>query len=155
MVSVFGFLTQMSSPGRQSPTRKTEPESWLLRLFESEFFDSRLALTYLFRYPDNVGIHHYVCQELKKFPEEEIEFLLPQICHIMISRPNDSAEVEDFIMDRCQVSSHLAILVPLPNVDIMVSRIIFERYATKYECSDGRICTREAIISTLPNYHFL
>jgi hypothetical protein len=65
-------------PRATSPARK-EPESWLLRLFESDFFDTRLALSYLFRYPKNVGIHHYICNELKKFPESEIEFLLPQI----------------------------------------------------------------------------
>jgi hypothetical protein len=116
----------MSSPRRPSPTRKTEPESWLLRLFESEFFDSRLALTYLFRYPDNVGIHHYICQELKKFPEDEIEFLLPQICHIMLSRPNDSAALEEFVMDRCQHSNHMAILVNEIDVDDVVFRILFE-----------------------------
>ena len=62
-----------------SKTRNSEPESWLLRLFESDFFDSRLAISYLFRYPNSIGIHHYICKELKKFPENDIEFLLPQI----------------------------------------------------------------------------
>lgn len=56
--------------------------SWLLRLFHSEFFDSRLALCYLHRYPETVGIQHYICEELKKFPAEEIEFLLPQLWYV-------------------------------------------------------------------------
>jgi phosphatidylinositol 4-kinase B len=108
VLSTF-FTIVMASPARFSPTRKVEPESWLLRLFESDFFDSRLALTYLFRYPENVGIQHYICQELKAFPEEEIEFLLPQICHIIISRPNESAALEEFLFCRCKVSNHMAI----------------------------------------------
>lgn len=53
--------------------------SWLLRLFQSEFFDSRLALCYLFRYPESVGMHHYICDQLKNFDLREIEFLLPQL----------------------------------------------------------------------------
>jgi phosphatidylinositol 4-kinase len=73
-----------------------------------------------------VGIHHYICQELKKFPEDEIEFLLPQICHIMLSRPNDSAALEEFVMDRCQQSNHMAILVIQVNLDAMVPGILFE-----------------------------
>ena len=102
-------LNEMASPAKS--TRSVEPESWLLRLFESEFFDSRLAISYLFRYPSNVGIHHYICRELKKFPENDIEFLLPQICHIMISRPDDSAALEDFVMSLCEKSHHMAVLV--------------------------------------------
>lgn len=51
----------------------------LLRLFTSEFFNSWIAVSYLFRYPDNVGIQHYLCTELKKFPISEIEFFLPQL----------------------------------------------------------------------------
>ncbi|KAJ2995077.1 Phosphatidylinositol 4-kinase pik1alpha (PI4-kinase)(PtdIns-4-kinase), partial [Globomyces sp. JEL0801] len=56
-------------------SKKSEPESWLLRLFESDFFDSRLALS-----------------------------------HIIISRPHESAALEDFIMSICQTSNHMAIL---------------------------------------------
>jgi phosphatidylinositol 4-kinase len=51
----------------------------LLRLFTSEFFNSWIAVSYLFRYSDNVGIQHYLCTELKGFPISEIEFFLPQL----------------------------------------------------------------------------
>ena len=53
----------------------------LLRLFTSEFFNSWIAVSYLFRYSDNVGIQHYLCAELKKFPISEIEFFLPQLMY--------------------------------------------------------------------------
>ena len=61
------------------PRTGVAESSWLLRLFKSEFFDSRLALIYLYRYPESVGIQHYICNELKTFPIEEIEDLLPQL----------------------------------------------------------------------------
>lgn len=123
---------------------KGEPESWLLRLFESDFFDSRLAISYLFKYPKSIGIHHYICKALQKFNEADIRFLLPQIwylvhhpsltndfSHIMISRPEDSVALEEFIMLLCQTSHHMAILVftryiYLTFLDFVVSGIVLE-----------------------------
>ncbi|KAF9195327.1 Phosphatidylinositol 4-kinase pik1alpha (PI4-kinase)(PtdIns-4-kinase) [Haplosporangium sp. Z 767] len=84
--------------------------SLLLRLFKSEFFNAWIAVSYLFKYPDAVGIQHYLCNELKKFPLDEIEFFLPQLVHLLISRPSESVALENFILDRCQISSHIAIL---------------------------------------------
>ncbi|KAK9717510.1 Phosphatidylinositol 4-kinase pik1alpha (PI4-kinase)(PtdIns-4-kinase) [Basidiobolus ranarum] len=84
--------------------------SLLLRLFNSEFFTSWLAISYIFKYPDSVGIQHYLCNELKKFPVSEIEFFLPQICHMLISRPEQSVSLENFLLDRCKISTHIAIL---------------------------------------------
>ncbi|KAF9109844.1 Phosphatidylinositol 4-kinase pik1alpha (PI4-kinase)(PtdIns-4-kinase) [Mortierella sp. AM989] len=84
--------------------------SMLLRLFKSEFFNAWIAVSYLFKYPDAVGIQHYLCNELKKFPLDEIEFFLPQLVHLLISRPSESVALENFLLDRCQISSHMAIL---------------------------------------------
>ncbi|KAF8937767.1 Phosphatidylinositol 4-kinase pik1alpha (PI4-kinase)(PtdIns-4-kinase) [Dissophora ornata] len=84
--------------------------SMLLRLFRSEYFNAWIAVSYLFKYPDAVGIQHYLCNELKKFPLDEIEFFLPQLVHLLISRPSESVALENFILDRCQISSHMAIL---------------------------------------------
>ncbi|KAG0262423.1 Phosphatidylinositol 4-kinase pik1alpha (PI4-kinase)(PtdIns-4-kinase) [Actinomortierella ambigua] len=82
----------------------------LLRFFKSEFFNAWIAVSYLFKYPDAVGIQHYLCNELKKFPLDEIEFFLPQLVHLLISRPSESVALENFILDRCHTSSHIAIL---------------------------------------------
>ncbi|KAF9954153.1 Phosphatidylinositol 4-kinase pik1alpha (PI4-kinase)(PtdIns-4-kinase) [Mortierella alpina] len=84
--------------------------SMLLRLFKSEYFNAWIAVSYLFKYPDAVGIQHYLCNELKKFPLDEIEFFLPQLVHLLISRPSESVALENFILNRCQISSHMAIL---------------------------------------------
>jgi phosphatidylinositol 4-kinase len=53
--------------------------SLLLRLFTSEYFNAWIAISYIFKYPDNVGIQHYLCSQLRKFPVGEIEFFLPQL----------------------------------------------------------------------------
>ncbi|KAI8089601.1 uncharacterized protein BX664DRAFT_137732 [Halteromyces radiatus] len=82
----------------------------LLRLFRSEFFNSWIAVSYLFRYPDNVGIQHYLCSELNKFPVSEIEFFLPQLIHLLITRPSDSVALECFLVDLCEKSTHMAIM---------------------------------------------
>ncbi|KAF9916589.1 Phosphatidylinositol 4-kinase pik1alpha (PI4-kinase)(PtdIns-4-kinase), partial [Linnemannia zychae] len=74
------------------------------------FFNAWIAVSYLFKYPDAVGIQHYLCNELKRFPLDEIEFFLPQLVHLLISRPSESVALENFILDRCQISSHMAIL---------------------------------------------
>lgn len=55
-------------------------KGWLLRLFQSDFFNTWIATSYLFKYSD-VGIQHYLCEELKKSPIKEIEFILPQLTY--------------------------------------------------------------------------
>ncbi|RHZ81144.1 hypothetical protein Glove_123g81 [Diversispora epigaea] len=82
----------------------------LLRLFQSEHFNSWMAISYLFRYPDSVGIQHYLCNELRKFPMSEIEFFLPQLCHLLISRTTESVALECFVLESCEKSTHMAIL---------------------------------------------
>ncbi|KAJ2590625.1 Phosphatidylinositol 4-kinase pik1alpha (PI4-kinase)(PtdIns-4-kinase) [Coemansia sp. RSA 1722] len=89
----------------------TKNSSLLLRLFTSQFFDSWLAVSYLFRYPNIVGVQHYLCNELRKFPLEEVEFFLPQLVHLLITRPNESAAVESLLFDMALQSSHVAMLL--------------------------------------------
>ncbi|CEP18105.1 hypothetical protein [Parasitella parasitica] len=82
----------------------------LLRLFTSEFFNSWIAVSYLFRYSDNVGIQHYLCNELKGFPISEIEFFLPQLIHLLIARPSESVALECFLIEMCEKSTHIALM---------------------------------------------
>ena len=50
----------------------------LLRLFKSDFFDSWIAVSYLFRYR-NPGIHDYLCNELYNTRTDDIEFYLSEL----------------------------------------------------------------------------
>ncbi|KAF2218897.1 kinase-like domain-containing protein [Elsinoe ampelina] len=88
--------------------------SWNLleRFLESEHFnkDPSLTVAYLARYADHVGIQYVLCSKLRKFPHEEIEFFLPQLCHLLISIDNESMALEEFIIDLCEDSVNAALL---------------------------------------------
>lgn len=65
------------------------------------------------RYADHVGIHYVLCSKLRQFSYEEIEFFLPQLCHLIISVDNESVALEEFILDLCEESVNAALLVCL------------------------------------------
>ncbi|KAL1875908.1 hypothetical protein VTK73DRAFT_9763 [Phialemonium thermophilum] len=62
------------------------------------------------RYADHVGIHHVLCHKLRQFPYEDIEFFLPQLCHLIISVDNESMALEEFLLDLCEESVTAALL---------------------------------------------
>ncbi|KAK8253327.1 phosphatidylinositol 4-kinase-like protein PIK1 [Phyllosticta capitalensis] len=88
--------------------------SWSLleRFIESDHFnnDPSLSVAYLSRYADHVGIHYALCSKLRQFSYEEIEFFLPQLCHLLISVENESMALEEFIIDLCEESVNAALL---------------------------------------------
>ncbi|ATY67128.1 phosphatidylinositol 4-kinase PIK1a [Cordyceps militaris] len=88
--------------------------SWelLRRFFDSDVFNSNpfLPVSYLSRYADHVGIHYVLCNKLRQFPYEDIEFFLPQLCHLIISVDNESMALEEFLLDLCEESVTAALL---------------------------------------------
>ncbi|KAG5517951.1 hypothetical protein PMAC_000406 [Pneumocystis sp. 'macacae'] len=90
---------------------KASGNDLLLRFFESAHFNSYLCVAYLARYPNNIGIHHYLCSKLKEFSAVEIEFFLPQLCHLAVNISTESVALEVFILDQCRSSSHIALMV--------------------------------------------
>jgi phosphatidylinositol 4-kinase len=54
-----------------------------------------------------------LCSKLRRFSYEEIEFFLPQLCHLVISIDNESMALEEFIVDLCEESVNGALLVCL------------------------------------------
>lgn len=88
--------------------------SWdlLKRFLESDVFNQNpfLSVAYLSRYADHVGIHYVLCSKLRQFSSEEIEFFLPQLCHLIISVDNESMALEDFILELCEESVNAALL---------------------------------------------
>ncbi|KAK1815443.1 Phosphatidylinositol 4-kinase pik1alpha (PI4-kinase)(PtdIns-4-kinase) [Friedmanniomyces endolithicus] len=88
--------------------------SWNLleRFIESEHFnrDPSLTVAYLARYADYVGIHYVLCSKLRQFSYEEIEFFLPQLCHLLISIDNESMALEEFVIDLCEESVNGALV---------------------------------------------
>lgn len=88
--------------------------SWelLRRFIESDVFNQNpfLSVEYLSRYADHVGIHWSLVSKLRQFSYEEIEFFLPQLCHLIISVDNESMALEEFILDLCEESVNAALL---------------------------------------------
>ncbi|KAI2642887.1 kinase-like domain-containing protein [Xylaria nigripes] len=88
--------------------------SWdlLRRFIESDVFNQNpfLSVSYLSRYADHVGIHYVLCSKLRQFPYEDIEFFLPQLCHLIISIDNESMALEEFLLDLCEESVSAALL---------------------------------------------
>ncbi|KAK3942388.1 phosphatidylinositol 4-kinase-like protein [Diplogelasinospora grovesii] len=62
------------------------------------------------RYADHIGIHYVLCNKLRQFPYEDIEFFLPQLCHLIISVDNESMALEEFLLDLCEESVTAALL---------------------------------------------
>ncbi|KAF3770224.1 hypothetical protein M406DRAFT_87030 [Cryphonectria parasitica EP155] len=88
--------------------------SWdlLQRFIDSDVFNQNpfLPVFYLTRYAEHVGIHHILCSKLRQFPYEDIEFFLPQLCHLIVSINNESMALEEFILDLCEESVTGALL---------------------------------------------
>ncbi|KAI0481233.1 phosphatidylinositol 3 [Xylariaceae sp. FL0804] len=88
--------------------------SWdlLQRFIESDVFNQNpfLSVSYLSRYADHVGIHYVLCSKLRQFPYDDIEFFLPQLCHLIISVDNESVALEEFLLDLCEESVTAALL---------------------------------------------
>ena len=82
----------------------------------SSLFIPLPPLTSCSRYADHIGIHYVLCSKLRQFPYEDIEFFLPQLCHLIISVDNESMALEEFLLDLCEESVTAALLVrrPLP-----------------------------------------
>ncbi|KAK4231580.1 putative phosphatidylinositol 4-kinase [Podospora fimiseda] len=88
--------------------------SWdlLQRFLESDVFNQNpfLSVSYLSRYADHIGIHYVLCNKLRQFPYEDIEFFLPQLCHLIMSVDNESMALEEFLLDLCEESVTAALL---------------------------------------------
>ncbi|KAJ2714688.1 Phosphatidylinositol 4-kinase pik1alpha (PI4-kinase)(PtdIns-4-kinase), partial [Coemansia spiralis] len=105
-----GPASKTAAPRRQRRS-SARSSSLLLRLFTSQFFDAWMAISYMFRYPHLVGVQHYLCNELRKFPQDEVAFFLPQLIHLLITRPNESVALESLLMDMSLQSAHVATIV--------------------------------------------
>src|SRR3954468_18747748 len=80
----------------------------LLRLFNSEMFDSRMCLTYIQKNATDPAALSYLCENvLTRYPSQEIEFLLPQLIHLILSSPGRFLPLENFLKSQIQVNHHM------------------------------------------------
>ena len=100
-----GFVPKDVSPRPQVGEPKSQTDL-LLRLFDSNFFDEWMAVSYLFKH-SGTGIEDYICNRLYDFPDRKLEKYLPQICIILASRGTSS--LERFFTDLCSRSLNVAV----------------------------------------------
>lgn len=82
----------------------------LLRLFKSGFFDTWIAITYLYRYYDVQGVKDYLVNELFNLPDSDIEFYLFQLSNLIIQKNFKGTEsLVRFILEKSTKSIHLAL----------------------------------------------
>lgn len=78
-------------------------QSWLLRLFESKMFDMSIAISYLFNSKEP-GVQTYLGNRLFSFPEEEVDFYLPQLLNMYIHMHDVAEAIHPYIVYRCRHS---------------------------------------------------
>ena len=74
--------------------------SWLMRLFESTFFDMSIALGYLFN-SKNQHVQSYLCSRLYNFPAKQVDFYLPQLINLYLQVDELSDPLEAFFLHSC------------------------------------------------------
>lgn len=83
----------------------------MLRFIESSHFTLFHCISYLERYSDEIGIHFHLCQKIRSYPNEDIEFFIPQLVQLHVTVQTESAALEDLIVDLCNRSTHCAVLI--------------------------------------------
>lgn len=68
-----------------------------------------------------------LCSKLRQFPYEDIEFFLPQLCHLVISIDNESMALEEFLLDLCEESVTAALLVRNPIHHLYTTTLLISR----------------------------
>ncbi|KXS18212.1 kinase-like protein, partial [Gonapodya prolifera JEL478] len=89
----------------------SQRNTWLRRLFDSELFDSRMCLSYLANHSNDPTVLSYLALHvLNRYSAAEIEFLLPQLLHLVVSSPETYLPVEKFLISRGSTNHHLALM---------------------------------------------
>jgi len=81
----------------------------LLRMFQSEYFDAHLHMHYLFRMVAS-GVQDYLVNELYKLTDNDIDYYLPQLCHLALLR-FETSELARFLLDKAATSMHFALKI--------------------------------------------
>eukprot|EP00041_Stephanoeca_diplocostata_P016583 m.327453 g.327453 ORF g.327453 m.327453 type:complete len:947 (+) comp20413_c0_seq1:480-3320(+) len=96
------------SSGGDDPWSKFKPSAGklsdaTLRLFESEWFNMSMAISYLNQYRDE-DVQRYLCMRMKVFDSRTIEFWLPQLIALYLQAENEekvNSHLANFIVERC------------------------------------------------------
>ncbi|KAL3990271.1 Phosphatidylinositol 3- and 4-kinase family protein [Acanthocheilonema viteae] len=77
--------------------------SWLLRLFESDLFDIRIAIRYLSSCKE-AGVLNYLGNRIFDLPAEMVDFYVPQLIVLYINIREVAEVIHPYIVKRCKDS---------------------------------------------------
>lgn len=80
-----------------------------LRQFQADAFDAHLHMTYLLSMEQS-GVQEYLVNELYKTKEEDVDFYLPQLCHLSLQRYRTSS-LYRFLLDKAAGSMYFALKI--------------------------------------------
>ncbi|KAH3682235.1 hypothetical protein WICPIJ_006793 [Wickerhamomyces pijperi] len=84
--------------------------SALHKFVESDQFTLFVCVSYIAKYADNIGVHHFLCQKLRtQFKLEEIMFFIPQLCQILVTVETESMALEDLLLELSQKNCHFSL----------------------------------------------
>mmetsp|Transcript_15257 Transcript_15257/g.23099 ORF Transcript_15257/g.23099 Transcript_15257/m.23099 type:complete len:837 (-) Transcript_15257:172-2682(-) len=102
--------------------------------------DIHAGLEYLFT-TQHKGVREYILEKLDAVPEEDIEFYLPQLCHLVSNIPAaDGIGIIEFIADRCAKSAHIClktILTIQSAVYYASTKEQKQKYTELWRCSES------------------
>ncbi|CAG9794948.1 unnamed protein product [Diatraea saccharalis] len=83
-------------------------KDFLLRLFESTLFDMSMAISYLFKSKE-AGVQTYLANKLFSFPNEDVDFYLPQLATMYIEIDDVADVLRPYLVHRCKQSAEFSL----------------------------------------------
>ena len=113
-LSKRGSITHPAYAGPLAPASPSAPvldqTGSLLRMFKSEAFDAHLHIAYLFKMRDNQGVQDYLTNELYRMKEREVDFYLPELCLMGLSRVT-CEKLHAFLLDKAASKMYYAVKI--------------------------------------------
>lgn len=92
----------------KTETDSSKNKDFLLRLFESKLFDMSMAISYLFNSKDP-GVQAYLANKLFSFPNEDVDFYLPQLATMYIEMGDVADVLKPYLVFRCKQSAEFSL----------------------------------------------
>ncbi|CAJ0583269.1 unnamed protein product, partial [Mesorhabditis spiculigera] len=93
-----------------SPDVAPSSSNWLWRFFDSSYFNTSLAIFYLWKRPTHPSTLQYLGEKLHNFPDEEVDFYIPQLINLYIHHGDVAEAIHPYITKRCEENGQVALL---------------------------------------------
>ena len=108
--SAFSAMGRQVSPNSPPSPPQLDQTGSLLRMFRSEGFDAHMHISYLFKMRDNPGVQDYLTNELYKMKEPDVDFYLPELCLLGLSRVK-ADKLHAFLLDKAASRMYYAVKI--------------------------------------------